>query len=199
MFNRDICVIDLETTGTLENKFPPRIIQIGMVKVDKTSLKVKDKYFSLVNPQEKLDQFIVDYTGISQEMVDVAPTFEGQSEFIVDFAKDTVLSAFPISFDLPILQSEFGRVMGKCPIDRRAIDIGTMCRIYMGAFANPLKQIDGQNVYSLDNCLSSMGMKPVEGRHNALNDAMAEAGLLIEILSGFIYLKERLDYTEVQK
>ena len=65
----DYCVLDLETTGLSVNYC--NIIEVGIIKVK--DRKVIDKFQSLVNPEENIDEFIEDLTGITNEMLIDAP------------------------------------------------------------------------------------------------------------------------------
>ena len=68
MINSYIC-IDLETTGL--NPKIDRIIEIGAVKV--VNGQVTDTFSTYVNPGRKLEERIVELTGITQAQVDEAP------------------------------------------------------------------------------------------------------------------------------
>lgn len=69
-------VFDLETTGL--NSSPSggmdRIIEIGAYKV--VGGEIKECFNTFVNPQRKLSAEIINLTGIDQQTVDGAPTFE---------------------------------------------------------------------------------------------------------------------------
>ena len=70
-------VFDLETTGL--NSSPStgnmdRIIEIGAYKIE--GGEIKECFNTFVNPQRKLSNEIINLTGIDQQTVDGAPTFE---------------------------------------------------------------------------------------------------------------------------
>ncbi len=70
-------VFDLETTGL--NSSPSagnidRIIEIGAYKV--IDGEIKESFTTFVNPQRKLSQEIINLTGIDQQTVDGAPSYE---------------------------------------------------------------------------------------------------------------------------
>lgn len=78
-------VFDLETTGL--NSSPAggnmdRIIEIGAYKV--TGGEIKESFSTFVNPGKKLSEEIIKLTGITQEMVDGAPSYE---QVMPDFFK----------------------------------------------------------------------------------------------------------------
>ena len=78
-------VFDLETTGL--NSSPStgnmdRIIEIGAYKIE--GGEIKECFNTFVNPQRKLSNEIINLTGIDQQTVDAAPTYE---QVMPDFFK----------------------------------------------------------------------------------------------------------------
>jgi DNA polymerase III alpha subunit (gram-positive type) len=183
VYNKDIFIIDFETTGTLERTKPTRIIQVGISKLNEYGLI--RFWESDVNPQESLDEFIVNYTGLTDEKLSKEPKFSEEVESeITGILKGELIAAWPISFEMPILQWEYANAGLKFPLDRRGIDIGTLARYYMAVNKIALKPIDERNVYSLDNVLNSLGFPPVTKRHSALEDSYFEGLVLQKILYG---------------
>lgn len=75
--NNNFVVFDLETTGL--NSSPSggnmdRIIEIGAYRVE--GGEIKESFSTFVNPGRKLSEEIIKLTGITQEMVDGAPSYE---------------------------------------------------------------------------------------------------------------------------
>ena len=75
--NNTFVVFDLETTGL--NSSPSggnmdRIIEIGAYKI--IGGEIKESFSTFVNPGRKLSEEIIKLTGITQEMVEGAPTYE---------------------------------------------------------------------------------------------------------------------------
>lgn len=66
--------IDFEAT-----QFSNRIISVGCVK------ETGETFYSLVNPERELTQFIIDFTKITQEQVDAAPSANEVFEKLFDF------------------------------------------------------------------------------------------------------------------
>jgi DNA polymerase-3 subunit epsilon len=64
-------VVDIETTGGAARFH--KIIEIAIVTLEHD--QIVDQYSTLVNPQKTIPAFITSLTGISNEMVDNAPTF----------------------------------------------------------------------------------------------------------------------------
>ena len=177
-----IVVLDFETTGTLENRIMPRPIEIGAVKMDPYSLEIIDTFERLIYTETKLDDFIVDFTGITNEMLvseDACPAqdvFDDFEEFCGE--NESVVAAWPISFEMTLLQHTYTHMLGKLfLLDRRGIDIGTLYQSYC------LKEgIWDKTKFSLDSACRSFGVE-VDHRHRALSDALAEHAVLKRLLS----------------
>ncbi len=63
-------VIDFETTG-LSPDNGDRAIEIGAVLTQNN--QIADPFQSLINPKMRISSFIADYTGITNQMLKVAP------------------------------------------------------------------------------------------------------------------------------
>ncbi len=96
-------VIDLETTGNSPKK-GDKIIQIAAVVIENN--QIVDRYMSFVNPLQKIPLFIEQLTGISNEMVEHAPTFDQIVEDIHNMLKSSYFVAHNVYFDLSFLQEE---------------------------------------------------------------------------------------------
>lgn len=99
-------VFDLETTGA---KAPPcRVTEIGAYRV--RNGKITEEFQTLVNPESLIPTFISQLTGISNQMVKNAPTFNEVIEDFLDFIGDSVLVAHNAQFDMRFLNHEIGRI-----------------------------------------------------------------------------------------
>ena len=74
-------LLDLETTGATPLK--DRITEIALIKFEDG--KEVDRWQTLVNPQTKIPDFIQSLTGITNEMVENAPTFEQVAGVLLDY------------------------------------------------------------------------------------------------------------------
>lgn len=99
-------VLDLETTGTSPTH--NRIIEIGLCEIHHG--QVVEEWSSLVNPQVRISPFITQYTGISDELVAAAPTFEDLAEDLHQRLSGKVLIAHNARFDYGFLKNEFARL-----------------------------------------------------------------------------------------
>ncbi|MBQ4443779.1 MAG: hypothetical protein II896_03860 [Clostridia bacterium] len=99
-------VIDIETTG-LDTRWDS-IIEVCAVRF--VSGERVDSYKSLVNPHRELDDFIVELTGITNEMVSIAPDIEEVLSSLLAFVGDAVLVGHNINFDVNFLYDEAERI-----------------------------------------------------------------------------------------
>jgi DNA polymerase III epsilon subunit family exonuclease len=98
----DFVVFDIETTGP---KMPPsRIMEIGAARVQ--SGRIVAEFQTLVNPQMPIPPFIAGLTGIRDEMVAGAPTFDEVAADWLDFADTSVLVAHNAVFDVRFINHE---------------------------------------------------------------------------------------------
>lgn len=81
-----------------------RIIEIGAVKFTKDG--IISTWSNLFYPNQQLSQFIIDFTHITQEMVDSADPIEDHLANFLAFIKDSILVAHNSQFDMNFLNSE---------------------------------------------------------------------------------------------
>jgi DNA polymerase III subunit epsilon len=108
-----LTVVDLETTGAK----PPlsRVIEISVLQAS-LAHGILQHQTSLINPQVIIPEKITQFTGISQAMVDAAPSDEAVWPIFLPLLKTGVLTAHNIAFDYPFLKSELSRL--SIPFDR---------------------------------------------------------------------------------
>ena len=87
--------IDLETTGLNPKK--DKITEIGAIKV--VDGKTVDTFSTLVNPGRKLEQRIIDLTGIQDSELENAPYIEEVMPKLMEFLEDMPLLGHSILFD----------------------------------------------------------------------------------------------------
>lgn len=97
---QDFTAIDVETTGL--NPKTERIIEVGAVKV--RDGKIIDQYESLINPGRKLEERIVELTGITDEMLKTAPTPEKILPGLLNFIGDDILLGHSLMFDYSFIK-----------------------------------------------------------------------------------------------
>ena len=98
-----VIVLDFETTGLSPNQ-GDRAIEIGAVRVEQGV--ITDRFQRLMNPGQRINSFIEDYTGITNAMLrKAAPCTEVMDKF-ADFIGDYDLVAHNASFDQRFLDAE---------------------------------------------------------------------------------------------
>ncbi len=101
--SKPLIVLDLETTGTWIEK--DRIIEIGMVKLMPDGGREVFEY--KVNPCMPIPPIVTELTGISDDDVKNAPSFNLIAAKVLAFLGDADLGGFNVErFDLPLLARE---------------------------------------------------------------------------------------------
>ena len=102
-------VLDTETTGLDYTR--ERIIEFAAVRLENG--KIKDEYQTLINPQQHIRKSSMAIHGITQEMVEDAPTEEEVLPKILEFIGDYPIVAHNAIFDFSFLNEAKKRVMGE--------------------------------------------------------------------------------------
>ena len=153
-------IVDIETTGGSPKS--SKITEIAIYKHD--GKEVIDEFVTLINPEMPIPPFIVNLTGINDEMVKDSPKFYEIAKDIVEFTKDCVFVAHNVGFDYGIIRHEF-RSLG---FDYRRPHL---CTVRASRYVIP-----GHDSYSLGKLTRSLGIELI-GRHRAGGDALATAKL----------------------
>ncbi|MCQ1058845.1 3'-5' exonuclease [Photobacterium sp. DNB23_23_1] len=98
-----VIVLDFETTGLSPN-MGDRAIEIGAVKIQNGI--VIDQFQQLMNPGFRVSSFIEGYTGITNEMLESAPSCNAVMDEFADFIQGYNLIAHNASFDQRFLDAE---------------------------------------------------------------------------------------------
>ena len=100
-FPDNYVVMDFETTGY--DREWDEIIEIGALKI--IDGNVVDSFSSLVKPSVPIDGFITDLTGITNEMLETAPTIDKVMPLFLDFIADSIIVGHNVTFDLSFLRN----------------------------------------------------------------------------------------------
>ena len=164
----DFVVVDVEATGA---KTPPnRIIELGAYRIHEG--RIIDKFSTLVNPEIPIPRFVMALTGISNEMVKVAPLFAEVAPRWLDFVSEAVLVAHNSPFDTSFLNHEISRVYP----GHRMVN-AHLCTVKLSRQAIP-----GLDNYRLDTIADHFSI-PIASRHRAGSDALATAEIFLLLLS----------------
>ncbi len=163
----DFVVVDVETTGP---KTPPsRITEIGAYRVSRG--RIVAEFQTLVNPQTSIPPFIVQLTGITDEMVKHAPDFNDVVGTWLDFAGTDVLVAHNASFDVRFINYEISRVFpGRRMFNPDICTVSLSRRVVPGLVNHRL------------HTLAEHFAVPIRNRHRAAGDAHATAQVFIHML-----------------
>ncbi|GAQ17425.1 DNA polymerase III subunit epsilon [Oceanobacillus picturae] len=164
-------VIDLETTGHSAVK-RDKIIEVGIVVIEEN--EVVDSYGTFLNPGKSIPEFISSLTGIRDEDVKDAPTFEERAEEIAALFEDSYLIAHNVPFDMGFINAEFAAV-GRELLQNPVLDTVELARVLYPKAPS----------YKLGQLAEYLGIHH-EDPHRALSDAYVTAKL-------FLKLRERLD------
>ena len=154
MLRQPLIFLDLETTGMLAAE--ERITEIGLVEVDKGELV--GSWSQLVNPQKSIPPFIQSLTGISDKMVEDAPTFAQLAPRLFERLEGKVLIAHNARFDYGFLKSEFERV-------GLSYQPRVLCTVKLSR-----KLFPEHRRHNLDSLIQRHGLA-CSARHRALGDA----------------------------
>ena len=123
-----------------------------------------DQFISLVNPERDIQPFVVNLTGINNNMLRNAPKFYEVAKRIVEITNDCILVAHNAQFDYRILRTEFNRLGYE-------FERESLCTVELSKYLIP-----GLPSYSLGKLVRSLGI-PVADRHRASGDALATVKL----------------------
>ncbi len=157
----EFAVVDIETTGSTPQS--AGITEIAIVIHN--GVEVTGKYVTLINPRHKIPPFIVNMTGISDEMVAAAPWFEEVAPQIYNLLNGRVFVAHNVSFDYSFLNYLLGRSGFQWSAPK-------LCTIKLSRRVFP-----GLEKYGLGSLTRDLGIR-IEGRHRAWGDAAATAQVL---------------------
>lgn len=107
MLTDAIIVLDFETTGFSPER-GDRITEVAALRIE--SGEIVDRFESLINCGVRIPGFITDYTGITQRMVDRAPSVKTVVRDLCSFLDGTPVVAHNASFDQRFLWSECSRI-----------------------------------------------------------------------------------------
>lgn len=96
--NQYVC-IDIETTG-LDYEYD-EIIEVSAVRV--VDGNIKESFSSLINPQGSVPSYIENLTGITNEMLSVAPPAEKIIPDLISFIGSDLVIGYNVSFDIHFL------------------------------------------------------------------------------------------------
>src|SRR5690554_839836 len=159
-------ILDIETTGGKYNE--EGITEIAIYRFDGN--KIVDQFASLVNPERPIQPFVVNLTGINNNMLRQAPKFYEVAKRIIEITDGCVMVAHNALFDNRILTTEFDRLGYN-------FEKETLCTVELAR-----KLIPDMPSYSLGKLVKALGI-PLSDRHRAQGDAKATVALFKMLLA----------------
>ncbi|TFU28531.1 DEAD/DEAH box helicase [Streptococcus sp. WM07] len=162
--NQKYAIVDIEATNPGNQA---KIIQVGIVLLENG--EIIQSYQTDVNPQEALDQHIIELTGITDQQLMQAPLFSQVAGVIYDLLEDAVFVAHNVTFDANLLAESLfweGYELRTPRVD--TVELAQVCFPRL------------QN-YSLGSLCQEFEI-PLENAHTALADAQATAELLLVLM-----------------
>jgi DNA polymerase-3 subunit epsilon len=161
----EFVVLDTETTGLRPG--PDRVIELAGVRL--RGGEAIDSFQSLVNPGRRLPPFIVQFTGITQEMVTGAPAARDVLPGFLRFIDGATLVGHNLGFDIGFLTYEAQLLGSSFPLD--GLDTILLARRFL----------PGLRRFKLDLVAEHLGIV-VANRHRALGDARVTAAVFAKLL-----------------
>ena len=158
-------IVDIETTGG--NASHSRITEIAIIIYDGT--QIIDRWESLVNPQKFIPPAIFALTGIDNDLVRNAPTFDEISDKVYKMLNDRIFVAHNVNFDYSFVRHELETAGLKWTATK-------LCTVRAARKIKP-----GFPSYSLGRLCTSLNIS-LENRHRAGGDADATTILLSKLL-----------------
>ena len=161
----EFVILDTETTGLRPGHH--RVIEVAGIRL--RAGEVIGMFQSLVNPGMRLPAFIVQFTGITQEMVTKAPKAHEVFPDFLHFIDGSILVGHNIGFDIGFLSYEAQLLGYDFPID--GLDTIPLARRYLPSLRR----------FKLDKVADHLKI-PTANRHRALGDAKVTAAIFMKLL-----------------
>lgn len=155
-------IIDIETCGGKFSYPGGRITEICILVHD--GLQVTERFSTLINPECWISPYFTRLTGITNEMVQDAPTFAQIARRVLELTENCIFVAHNVNFDYGFIKAEFASMGYTYKRD-------TLCTVRLSR-----KLLPGRVSYSLGNLCQSLGIEN-KARHRAEGDAVATARL----------------------
>jgi DNA polymerase-3 subunit epsilon len=159
-------VVDIETTGGFASG--NGITEIAIIIHD--GLKVIERYETLINPMQEIPPHIEALTGISNDMVKLAPPFAMVADKVQGLLNDKIFVAHNVNFDFSFIRHQLA-------LEGHQLQCKKLCTVRMSR-----KIIPGHRSYSLGKLCTDLKIQ-LNNRHRAGGDADATATLLTHLLN----------------
>lgn len=170
--NDSLAFIDFETTGL--DAQSDRIIEVAVfiIKCGVNANAEHMGYSELVNPDRRLPPFIINLTGITDEMLSGVRNASEVLPKFLDYIGDRDIFAYNAEFDMRFLKAEAKRI-------GREVNNRSFC--VMEYFKREFPQLRS---YSLDNVCAAFDITAEGASHRASGDAARTAKVYFAAVSG---------------
>lgn len=110
-------VLDIETTGL--NSLFCEIIEVSALKVD--SGNIVEKFSTLIKPDDEVEDFITELTGITNEMLKTAPKFQDIEKDLRNFLGNEIIVGHNVNFDINFLYDNLSKPLTNNFVDTMRI------------------------------------------------------------------------------
>lgn len=157
--NPYICFFDLETTGL--DKKTDRIIQIALLKYEKSSGQIINKFETLIQPdgEYEIREEAFQKHGICKNDLKDAPFLKNIIDEITFYVKDADMGGYNIArFDIPFLQEELRKCGVELNMSNRVIydQFVAECRLRPRNLSTVYKQYTGNELVDAHNALADI-------------------------------------------
>ncbi len=166
-FAKPIVMIDFETTG-MSPDMGERVTEVAALRI--VGGEITERYVSLINCGVRIPSFITELTGISQSMVNQAPSNTEVIPELLEFIGSDALAAHNASFDEKFLIAEASR------LGLKAQHQSLICSVKLSRRVFP-----GHDSYSLGNICRKLGIRFKGNAHRAEADAEVASYLLLHV------------------
>ena len=154
-WGQKIVIVDVESTGG--DLFSDRLTEVALILIENGQYEERSW---LINPQKPIPPFVVNLTGIRNEMVAGQPVFAQVASEIQAYLDGAILIAHNAHFDYGFLRAAFLR-------ENISIQNPVLCSVKLSRKLYP-----EQRKHNLDSIIERMQIE-LPSRHRALPDAQA--------------------------
>lgn len=156
LINYPICFVDVETNGGYGNN--ARVIDIGIIRIENN--RVTRQLSQLIDPGDRIPDFIERLTGIKNDDLESAPTFRQVADKITQMLEGSIFVAHSAAFDYGMLTGEYRRIS-----ENFALPVVCSAKLSRTLFPDFRK-------HNLDALIERHHLL-VENRHRGFDDALA--------------------------
>ncbi len=162
----NFAIVDIETTGG--NASGSAITEVAILIHN--GVEVIDRYETLIDPLRPIPYYIQSLTGIDNDMISNAPTFENVAHKIYELLSGCIFVAHNVNFDYSFIKHHLALAGYNFTAQK-------LCTVRLSRKIKP-----GLSSYSLGRLCDSLGIE-IENRHRAGGDAEATAVLFSKLIA----------------